>query len=161
MTDPDLLSTAMDAFTEMPKPFGIGPIMWSLHDPLGMYLYASPETQLVLGVDPDDLLGNNAATEIMGVDLDVVADAYEHAFRTREPVRLCVPGLRDGQHIWIESTFQAIEADGTMRLVAASRETNPPATGRCWWRLATDDPEPTGPRLPGQQGSEQGPQAGL
>lgn len=123
----------------MPHPDGAGAEMLSVHDTLGAFLYASPETVDVLGVDPEILIGNAAAENVPETDMATIGEAYEQAFVTMRPVRLRLRGADPDGETWLESTFQAIRHGDAVRLVALTRRVPPPADFRASYTLVDSE----------------------
>lgn len=130
-----LAALADSTARSMPAPTGGGTTMLSVHDAVGAFLYASPETKTVLGIDPDDLVGQAAAENIPPADMATIGEAYEAAFTTMQPVRLRTRSPGPQGNIWLESVFQAVQDNSAVRLVALTRRVDAPADHRASWQL--------------------------
>ena len=92
--------------------------MISLHDPFGVYLYASPATKSLLGYDPSELVGHSAYEFMHADDLAQVGrthatlldtpDLYTIIFRYRK---------KNGDYLWVETTSRAVRDDATGQVV--------------------------------------------
>ena len=101
----------------------------SLHDPSGVYLYASPAAKSLLGYEPSELIGRSAYEFMHPEDLANVGrihstilkspDLYSLVFRIRR---------KDGNYLWIETTSRAVRDPATGQVVeiqCSSRDITP------------------------------------
>ena len=100
--------------------------MISKHTPEGVYTYASPACRLLLGYDPEELIGCSAYEFFHPEDLGAIKkahssivelpDTYTVSYRIRH---------RDGSYIWFETTSRTIqepETGAVQEIIAASRD---------------------------------------
>ncbi|MFM2082849.1 MAG: hypothetical protein RL380_1540, partial [Verrucomicrobiota bacterium] len=81
----------------------------SRHNPLGVYLYASPACLSLLGYQPEDLLGRELATIQHPEDITATRQAFHNLLDHEQTVthnhRL---RRQDGTHLWVETTARAL-----------------------------------------------------
>lgn len=97
----------------------------SLHAPDGVYLYASPSSRLILGYEPEALIGHSvyeffhpediAAIRVSHQTILESAYIYTIEYRTRRS---------DGEYMWVESTLRTTRNDAgkAIEIQAATRD---------------------------------------
>jgi len=83
--------------------------MISRHTPQGIYLYASPVCQRLLGYAPDELVGQDAYSLFHPDDLKQIAKSHAHILKdasiSQVPYRI---QHKDGHYLWVETTSKTI-----------------------------------------------------
>lgn len=90
--------------------------MISRHSLEGIYLYVSPSCRNILGYEPDELIGRNAADFILPADQAEVERLRQHLIANPRTFTATFRVVRkDGQCIWLESTCRMLseQPDGT------------------------------------------------
>mgnify|MGYP001791378158 CR=1 FL=1 len=98
----------------------------SSHTPDGIYLFASPASQALLGYEPDELIGRSIYDFFHPEDVATIArtfgdpellpDSYSHTYRVRR---------KDATYRWFETTSQTIyneDRSSVKEVVAISRD---------------------------------------
>jgi two-component system, NtrC family, sensor kinase len=102
--------------------------MISRHDPLGVYLYASPSSRRLVGYEPDELVGRSAYDLIHPDDRDEVARFHSQVLATSDLFTVPYRVIRkDRSVIWLESTVRTVRNPWTGEVVAihcSSRDTS-------------------------------------
>lgn len=88
-------------------------------DSVGIIEFASPSCLDVLGISPDELIGQSVYARVHPDDLDTVKEAVQKTGRTEYRYLYA-----DGHYVWLESlTNLLLERDGTVKgIVFASRD---------------------------------------
>ena len=99
--------------------------MISLHDAQGNYLYVSPACRVLLGYEPEELIGHSAFEFIHPDDIPAV-DQSRSTIIEQPIVSTTVFRIRrkDGEYIWLETTSRTIfdkETGAVLEIHAASR----------------------------------------
>ncbi|MGK7903368.1 MAG: PAS domain S-box protein [Hormoscilla sp.] len=98
--------------------------MISRHTKEGMYLYASPACQILLGYEPDELVGRSAYEFFHPEDCRSIQQTH-NAVLEQSDIRTNAYRIRrrDGSYIWFETTSKTVRDPlGTVReIVAVSR----------------------------------------
>ncbi|CAN5635439.1 hypothetical protein BH23GEM10_BH23GEM10_02430 [soil metagenome] len=100
--------------------------MISLHDPTGVFIYASPSAYALLGMHPVELIGRSVYDLIEPDDVAAVVTAHETIMRRegRQPATFRARRA-DGSIGWFESTARMItrdDSDEPWRIVAVTRD---------------------------------------
>ncbi|HUI88095.1 MAG TPA: HD domain-containing phosphohydrolase [Anaerolineales bacterium] len=100
--------------------------MISRHDTNGVFLYTSPASQVILGFEPEELIGRTPLEFIHPEDLPRI-----RAMGKAQPKRDSVSVFsyrakqKDGQYVWLETSARAIldeKTDSVIEIQAASRD---------------------------------------
>lgn len=100
--------------------------MISLHDPTGVFIYASPSAYALLGMHPVELIGRSVYDLVEPDDVAMVVTAHETIMRRegRQPATFRARRA-DGSVGWFESTARMItrdDSDEPWRIVAVTRD---------------------------------------
>jgi len=100
--------------------------MISRHAPDGTYRYASPAARSLLGVEPSELVGVSAFSNLHADDLPEARRLLERFAEGESDAETIVFRKRrgDGTYLWVESSIRAIRGDGgeLRELQCASRD---------------------------------------
>jgi len=96
-------------------------------NPQGEYLYASPSTRLVLGYEPEELLGKLGHQFIHPDDYAMVQDAYHQALAAGSAMPLLTYRRRHkaGHYVWLETKSSAVcspETGKVLEFVMSARD---------------------------------------
>ena len=96
----------------------------SVQTPEGIYLYASPAAQTLLGYEPEDMIGQSIDHFLHPDDIDRVHRVRERAFQTTDVTTIAYRiRLKDGSYTWLESASRPINNPAFgLQLVATSRD---------------------------------------
>ena len=97
----------------------------SLHTPDGEYLYASPSSKLILGYDPDVLIGHSVYEYFHPDDVPAVRVSHETILESAYITTLQYRTRRsEGDYVWMESTLRTIrdETGAAVEIQAATRD---------------------------------------
>ena len=98
----------------------------SRHSPEGIYLYASPASRLLLGYEPEELVGNSLSEFIHIDDSLAVREAHENILKNADIYTVSYRIRRqDGSYIWFETTSHKIHHPETgiiTEIVCVSRD---------------------------------------
>jgi PAS domain S-box-containing protein len=100
--------------------------MISVHDPEGVYRYASPICEKLLGYRPDELVGHSAYEFFHPDDLEAIRQSHHNIVETGTTnfVRYRIR-RHDGNYIWVETASNTVCNDETgeiKEIVAVSRD---------------------------------------
>lgn len=100
--------------------------MISRHDTLGNYLYASPSCRILLGYEPEELVGHSAFEFIHPDDIPFInrvrSNIIKQPIDSTTVFRIC---RKNGDYIWLETTSHTIFDRGTgkaLEIHSASRD---------------------------------------
>jgi PAS domain S-box-containing protein len=98
----------------------------SRHSLEGIFLYVSPACSLLLGYDPEDLIGRSVYELCHPDDRETLKAAYHQASETNS-IAITSYRLRrhNGEYLWLESTCRALEATSvglSSEIVVVSRD---------------------------------------
>lgn len=96
-------------------------------NPQGEFTYTSPSTRLVLGYEPEELLGKSGYPFIHPDDRDMVLAAHRQALDRRATMPNLIYRRRHkaGHYIWLEAKSKAVcspETDEVVEFVTSSRD---------------------------------------
>jgi len=100
--------------------------MISRHDAAGVYLYASPACRLLLGYEPEELIGRNAYEFYHAEDLVTIRTNHDTIFK--QPTLTTVSYRlrhKHGHYIWVESTCKSIgnaQMESIDEIIAVTRD---------------------------------------
>ncbi len=100
--------------------------MISRHTPEGLYIYASPACEHLLGYKSEELVGHSAYEFIPKDDRFVIQNAHQQILNsTQIPSAIYQARRRDGSLVWMETTSQSIrdpESGEVRELIAITRD---------------------------------------
>ncbi len=100
--------------------------MISRHDPDGIYLYASPACRILLGYEPEELIGRNAYELNHPEDLDQVRNSHQTIINQRIIFTVTYRiRHKQGHFIWVETTSKTIrnpQTGAVREIVAVTRD---------------------------------------
>ncbi|MGM0578133.1 MAG: PAS domain-containing protein [Myxococcota bacterium] len=100
--------------------------MISVHDPDGIYRYASPACRDLLGYEPAELTGRSAYTLFHPEDLEIIRASHEGILERSETSAVAYRIRRkDGRYVWFETTSRTIrdpETGEVRHIITVSRD---------------------------------------
>lgn len=83
--------------------------MISRHDPNGIYLYASPACRILLGYEPEEIIGHSAYNFFHPEDLLTIQNSHTSILEKSDTSTIIYRILRkDGSYTWFETTSKAV-----------------------------------------------------
>ncbi len=101
--------------------------MITRHSPDGVFLYASPASRLLLGYEPEELIGRTLSCLIHPDDVDSILKAYSIVLKQNVVYTLQYRiRHQNGDYIWFETTSSSIRDKtteiGTQEIIGVSRD---------------------------------------
>ena len=100
--------------------------MISRHDPHGVYLYASPACRILLGYEPEEIIGNAAYNFFHPEDLDIIQNSHTSILEQSDTSTIIYRIRRkDGSYTWFETTSKSVYFPNTknvQELICVSRD---------------------------------------
>ncbi|MBD3671465.1 MAG: PAS domain S-box protein, partial [Gammaproteobacteria bacterium] len=100
--------------------------MISLHDASGVYRYASPACERLLGYREEELLGHSAYEFFHTEDLDLIEQSHGTILELNTPIVVTYRiRHKDGHYVWVETVSNTVidpQSDDAIEIVAVTRD---------------------------------------
>lgn len=98
----------------------------SAHSPDGSYLYVSPASRSLLGIEPEALVASTLYRLVHADDRPALREAQRRLLDAREPLTLRLRVRRaDGRYVWLETAARSVrdsEGGQAQAIIAVSRD---------------------------------------
>lgn len=100
--------------------------MIARHSPNGIYLYASPACQAMLGYSPEELIGQDCYVFAHPDDVALIQESHTAILNTKQTSTVSYRiRCKEGTYIWLETTGKAIyepQTGSTIEIITVSRD---------------------------------------